>query len=330
MKPEGRNWISFWYEVASERGENIIASLGRGVFLDVQTGQVRPCEYHDFSHIEHDGMTALNATFKKLGNRNENWTTLKRIKNYSLLSSARSLLSASKVTRKRNAVWQKFDRNLRAQLHDYGSIAFTQQETTAILKSCAERNLVPYHIAAIELDRCARQLLADANEETKWLFPVNMRTSIGEAAKVANQVSFIPLVLSGSTNGTTLKKQIREHFENDVHWGNWCLHHVGRIFGEKAVRVLSHSASQKSFWMGTISDLGTWTTDSSYQFLAEDEIWFCVPPGSANYPLGFTLLTVNGRLSLSLKVHPSIHAPEGWNYLALQHIRAKLVANILL
>lgn len=303
-----RDWIAFWYEVARERGQNHISSMGRGLLQNPTSGETSPVEYHDFTHIDEDGISAVNKTLQKLGNTTETWPLAKSPRRYSRRESWLAAKSASKLSAGRNARWKTLETSapIEKALHDYSTLSFDVVQTATLKASCQRHKTSLNVVIALELDRLSRTLLKDPGQDTKWLFPVNIRGFLSRDVKSPNQVSYLPLLLKNRMSPEELKNQIRTQFKSDVPWGNWCLYNIGQIIGERGVRYLSKRASTRSFWMGTISDMGEWNTDGAYQSLGANEIWFAAPPGSINYPIGMTHLTFNGRLSLSLKIHPAL------------------------
>lgn len=92
-----------------------------------------------------------------------------------------------------------------------------------------------------------------------------------------------------------------------VHWGNWYLGHIGKIVGIKGMRKLFSGGKKTMHNFGTFTNLGIWQLPNiDPKDMNTDEAYICAAPGSSKYPISVGVITWNGNLSISFKIHPSV------------------------
>lgn len=318
------DWCGKWFEVAKKRGENHVVSFGRGIPDLAHNGLVQKKEFYNFSHTDMDGISAMNVILKNLGQSSRSFPEIKNKKAPSGLESIYALRKSLKKQSGANAEWMSSNRPI-GNPHETAVLGFSVDETSRILKSLASRktNLDGFLLSL--LDTQARELLKNPSQTAKWLFPINMRGASMAADTICNQVSFITLLSHPPWSSHQIQEQIKQALQNSEHWANWSVCSMGKYLGEIGMSYLSKRSSKRNFWMGTFSNLGSWRTDAFYKEWDSREVWFASPPGSPNYPLGFIHCLFNGKLSLSLKVHPFTGRDVFWANNTLQIIRQKLL-----
>ena len=141
-----------------------------------------------------------------------------------------------------------------------------------------------------------------------WLFPVNMRGGVNKKNVFSNQSSGILINGKQDIEASNIQKQIKNELTNNKHWANWFSYHIGVLIGVGGMRYLSKRSSEKSYFLGTFTNMGEWPLPGTEpQCLHnEDEAYIVVPPGTKNYPVSVGIITWHGKTSISLKIHPSI------------------------
>jgi hypothetical protein len=300
-----RDWVGQWYLILKERGENDMVSMGRGTRNP--DGTVTPHDVFSFSHSIMDGTSAVPYYLKQLGDKVDvRFTPFKR--KLSLWQHIKLTLEQLTIAPKSRPIWKYKGEAHRPELHDYAKMCLSREETAKIKDFCkskgiSENTYLLYHFSQVVLDE-----VENPDDEMTILFPVNMRGIVTKKDINQNHSSFIPINISRNNDLDNLNQQLRSQLKSLAYIGIWWVHHLGVLFGVDLMRKLSKNASQKSFWVGTFSNVGDWETQdkSHYKSLGPDECWFFAAPGSANYPLGLILMTFNGQMGLSLKVHPSV------------------------
>lgn len=318
------DWCGKWFEVAKKRGENHIVSFGRGIPDPNQNGLVQKKEFHNFSHTEMDGISAMNVCLQKLGQRSRFFPEMKNKEAPSGFENIHALRRALKRQSGANADWALPNQALRSP-SETAVLGFSADETSLILKTLPSQKTNLDGLLLSLLDTKARELLKDPNQTAKWLFPINMRGTSIAADTICNQVSFITLLSHTPWSARQIQDQIKQALQNSEHWANWNVCSMGKYFGNLGMSYLSKRSSKRNFWMGTFSNLGSWETDTFYKEWDPREVWFTSPPGSPNYPIGFVHCVFNGKLSLSLKLHPFTGRDENWANDTLEFMRQKLL-----
>lgn len=318
------DWCGRWFEVAKKRGENHIVSFGRGIPDQNQNGLVHKREFHNFSHTEMDGISAMNVCLQKLGQRLRFFPEMKNKEVPSGLENFHALRKALKRQSGANVIWTLPNRSLR-DLNETAVLGFSVDETSRILKVLPSQKTTLDGLLLSLLDTKARELLKDPNQTAKWLFPINMRGTSMAVDSICNQVSFITLLSQPGWTSHQIQDQIKQGLKNSEHWANWNVCSMGKYLGRLGMSYLSKRNSKRNFWMGTFSNMGSWQTDTFYKEWDPREVWFTSPPGSANYPIGFVHCVFNKKLSLSLKLHPFTGRDVTWANETLEFMRQKLL-----
>ena len=143
--------------------------------------------------------------------------------------------------------------------------------------------------------------------EGKWLIPINMRGNISRQNEKQNISSGIYISTPNQVTPSIIKEKIKTGFQNKEHWINWWTFHVSLLLSKKFMAKISLKSSQNSFFYGSFTNMGRWNHE---QFVDSNKIkdlyFYVAPPGTPNYPIGLGAMTWFNKLSLTLKVHPSI------------------------
>jgi hypothetical protein len=304
MTPPERDWVGFWYTVARERGVNDVASLGR---VELASGRV---EWTDFSHSTMDGIGKFGELLRARGYRLPELPRSREPGPPGWLSRLRILARLPSVARPRPIRWRERNEARSAPLHAFPFIVFSRAETDTIHARAKARAVSPNALMPEVLGRILLPELLEPGAKGLWLFPVNMRGAVGVQRDDANVASALLLEAGQGTPAEELHEQIRSGLARGMHWATWWMLHVGRVVGESGVRWLSRRRERTSFYLGTFSHMGAWPPEGSRpsDTLVADsnDAWLCTPPGTRNFPISVGCLIWEGKLSVTLKVHPSI------------------------
>ena len=299
------DWVGQWYLILKERGENDLVSMGRGTRND--DGFVKPVDTYEFSHSLMDGTSAIPHYFEELGEKIVPRETdfKKKISLWTIIKLTFQSLTISPASRPQ---WSFLDTTRRPlNVHEYAKFCLTKEDTKKIKDFCKENSLSENAYIISKFSKLVLEMVDNPQDEMTWLFPVNIRGIINKRDPKQNHSSFIPINVSNQTTVSGINHQIRSQLKSLRYLGIWWVHHLGVIFGKGLMRKLSLRASKRSFWLGTVSNVGEWETNSpEYKTLGDDETWFFAAPGSNNFPIGLIIMTFNGKMGLSLKIHPSI------------------------
>lgn len=314
------DWVSLWYIAARERGINDVCTVAR---LDTRTGEL---ERHLFSHAQMDGVGALGQLLRDRGYSLSQLPQTKFVVPPPLRRRPMILWRALRAAGPQQIDW--IDRNPARQgdpnALDY--ITFTKNETDRLTELSQERGVSKNAFLLEAVNRIIVPDLVAGSGQGKWVFPVNLRGAVNKSCDTANHSTAIALTVDRSTDAADLDRQIREGLKSGAHWAAWWILNIGRVIGLRGVRYLSKASEKSSHWLGTFSNMGEWNIPSPDQSRASlDEVWMAAPPGTKNYPISVACLTWNGRLTITLKIHSSVHPDSSAAKNYLEKLKPRLL-----
>ena len=302
---QSKDWIAKWYIVAKERGSNTNALIGR------KNHETNELEEFYFCHSKHDGMgfmldhfernniklkKSLNAKFKEAPSL---------IKNFFKIYKGLTQVQVNKVP------WIDFDikrsQKINPQRH---TIYFTESETKRIHSYIRTSKTSENAFLLKEISNFLLPILKKESQ-AKWLFPINMRGNITRHNPQQNISSGIYLNFNNVETYKSIKNKIKTGFINKDHWVNWWCFHISIFLTKNIMKKISLKSSKNSFFLGSFTNMGRWTQEDIES--AEDlnkYSYIVAPPGTPNYPLGIGVFTWFGRLTITIKIHPSILADQ--------------------
>jgi len=316
-----RDWVGLWYEIAREKGVNDICTFAK---VNTKTEAV---EWFDYSHSLADGVGAFSYLLRKEGYSIPALPGAKAMKVPSLFQKLKLLAYFfRKIFQKQHIEWAlKGDAHVKPEKHDFPWLIFTREETTHLKSQAKDCKISLNSLLLSCLNRVIAERLVKGNDPYLWLFPVNMRGPVKLAVDTANHSSAVALELSRRSSAQDVYNQIRYQLKTNSHWGIWWLLNIGKLIGVRGMRSISRRRNEKSFHLGTFSNMGEWPIPGSApRDLNPDEAWVVAPPGTENFPVSCGCISWNGRLSVTLKVHPSICADRNSAAELLKKFKAEL------
>ncbi|MBX3034388.1 MAG: hypothetical protein KF865_10730 [Bdellovibrionaceae bacterium] len=297
-----KNWGALWFELRAGLGQSDMATV---MYRD---GENAPLVIENFRHREADGLGKIQAIMLKSGVRLR--VVSKKLKPppaflhfYYLLGGLLKHPVASVNP------WKHFQPELKPDPSQLSSWTLSDEQEKHLRILAKNRSVSPSFLLIHRLSGLLREkLYRDPSREALWLFPVDLRGAFPEAPLEDLVVSFIPLHLREGTLDSLRPQydRMREQLKSGQYWHFHALYQIGRWIGRRGMMFLIRRSHNKSFWMGSFSDLGEWNQEEIRQSPARDRVWQIAPPGSASYPVGFTTIVWNGRRTLTLKIHPAI------------------------
>ena len=184
---------------------------------------------------------------------------------------------------------------------------FSKADTIAI-KKLARKHKVALNIYLFwALNRAVAEQLLASQQDYYWLYPVNLRGALPDIPETGNCSSGINVLLNNTIAPRDIQLQVKQQIKAKSHWQLWWQAHIGKIIGEKGVRLIYQYVSERQFYAGSFSFLGSWPLkDENNPPLNPDELWVCCGIGTKNYPVSTGILLWHEQLSLGLKLHPYI------------------------
>lgn len=290
------DWVGRWYSVARERGRSDRVDFGR-------VREDGSLEWFDFPHELGDGVYAMQSTHQKLGRQPPPTPRGRETAPPQGWRKVAILLKALRPTPLPPMRWLNPSPGAAATPKEICWHVFTAAETKRILARAKSEGVSVNAWIMARLNDTALPALLAAPATGRWLFPVNMRGPLADSPR-GNQSSGIPVVARPGLTAPEIHASIRESLKGGAHWATWWMLHAGKVVGLKGMAYLSKRSEQKSFWLGSFTNLGEWTSREA----PAGEAWLAAPPGSPNYPIGVGIVIWTGRMSIVFKVHPAVCA----------------------
>ena len=202
---------------------------------------------------------------------------------------------------------------------------FTKAETFEI-KKLAKKHRVALNIYLFwALNRAVAEQLLASQQDYYWLYPVNLRGALPNTPETGNCSSGINVLLNNTIAPRDIQLQVKQQIKAKSHWQLWWQAHIGKIIGDKGVRRIYQYVSERQFYAGSFSFLGSWPLkDDDNPVINQDDMWVCCGIGTKNYPVSTGILLWHEQLSLGLKLHPyiaqDIETTDGLMQIWKQHL----------
>ena len=143
-------------------------------------------------------------------------------------------------------------------------------------------------------------LLGPGDGSIDWVVPVNMRGLQPDLAPTDNQAVTLDVHFPVNATAGVIDSKLRQELRRNAHFGAWqLLCWLGRA-GPKMVRAIARRELHVKKH-GSFSNLGSL---QSSQCSSEPNWWMAFNPVQRTRPIGAACLTYQGRLSLTLNIHP--------------------------
>lgn len=297
------DWAAKWFEIRAEMGQTDLATMM------YQDGDA-PVQKEHFHHREADGFGKIQSLLHAEGIEIQAPTRpLKRPSSF--LHFYLLLKGLIQHPRLPHNPWKNFSAQTLSGLPDEVSHWFLSSEENQKMKSLAKiKNLNLGFFIVSEIDQLAKKkLFKNPQDKGVWLSPVDLRGAFPNAPKGQNFVSFIVTEFLGVDHPDLVQKSFEKYkqdLRSGVYWAFWELANIGKWIGIRGMKWLVRQGTNKSFWMGSFSDLGIWNQESLFKSKSKNRRWIIAPPGSIAYPIGITTIEWCGNRSITIKVHPAI------------------------
>jgi hypothetical protein len=163
------------------------------------------------------------------------------------------------------------------------------------------------------LNATVTPLVADGAGPATWTVPVNMRGGVRVEPDIANASSLVALPIELTATSRDVDRALRDAIARDLHWGKWDQVNLMIRFGERALRkkVRQYYAGGSASRIGVFSNVGAWKAR-----VPADVGMLGFGPATRMDPIFAGAVTLNGKLCLSMRVHPLLGATpsdvKGW------------------
>lgn len=183
-------------------------------------------------------------------------------------------------------------------------------QTRALYQRAHQNKVSVNSLLLLALHRAVCETLMLHGIAGSWCFPVNMRGVVPMLRADMNLSSAFYLTVDHEDKAARLDRSVRGYLKANVHWRYWHLARIGRLIGQRGVNWLCGRLQKGTQHCGSFSSLGEWEIDFASAGMPKDTVFACCGPGSPSHPVANGVIVVNGCMSLSLKVHSSLGAPQ--------------------
>lgn len=287
--------------------------LGRGdifeIIADFPDGSQQVTRFH---HENHDGLGALLECSKQ-------WSgSALHLPQFNLkLKNSSSQLPAAlhgfwEDLKPRTTKWKSILPHTAYSPAHLARCVFSMAETQKVVAAAREQKVsVPvfllWHVNAV----VSEHLLNPEQTDCHWLLPVNMRRGHREKSCSANRTSSVGLHF-GSTDSMQSLAHVYQTALNPLHArANAALAHAAALLGEKILLKLARARGERNTWIGSFTNLGIWNFPQLPTSAHWPESISVAPPaGTPCFPVGVGMVTWQGRLALSLRLHAALCTHE--------------------
>ncbi|MDX1805136.1 MAG: hypothetical protein R3292_13785 [Alcanivorax sp.] len=202
--------------------------------------------------------------------------------------------------------WRHFED--RDGLASMQSLCLSQQQTATLLQRLQRKGVSLSAALLCGLQRAVDDTLLDHPVRGSWLYPVNMRGAVPMACDEMNLSSAFYTSVSAAESPRIVADRLRRQLRANLHWRMWHLARIGRFIGRAGVNWLSDRMANGPRHLGSLSNLGHWQVDMASGGFPDTAVMAICAPGSPAYPVANGVMIVNGRMTLSMKLHQSLGA----------------------
>ncbi len=184
---------------------------------------------------------------------------------------------------------------------------FSEEETQQIRHSARSLQVTVNSMLLKYLDRAVRPFLEDPSNAIPWMIPVNLRGKVEQPTETENHSTYIGIRIFASEGVRDVHRQIYENLEKGRHCGHWKAFAASRFSSPAMKKKLINADRATTQWnLGGFSNLGIWDPEKKLTAPDLQGDWLFAPPVLASQMIGAGCVTFQGRLSLTLHVHPDL------------------------
>ncbi|MGC4017179.1 MAG: hypothetical protein QM755_22105 [Luteolibacter sp.] len=293
-----------WFKALESLGEYIGIRYGR---VNPETNEV---EWFFLPHTEFDGIGAFVHLMREAG---AEVTSLPQITHPAPLNwaSFMRLIPRMMAPRKR-LKWQALPQgepmsNTQQPPPAVAWHVFSEEDTAKLRRASRLANVSVNSLLLKYLDRAVRADLEDPSSAIPWMIPVNMRGKVNQQSELANHSSYIGIRIFASESVKDVHRHIYDAIGKGQHCGNWkALDATGWTSEPTKQKMLVMDRATLQWNLGGFSNLGVWDREKAITAEKCQGPWLFSPPVLSTQLVGAGCITFQGRLSLTLQIHPNL------------------------
>lgn len=283
--------------------------LGRGDLFEII------CSFADgsvsverFSHEDHDGLGALVLASQR-------WTGARidlpcfNLKTpmtpQAILDGWRGLSEDMRSVQTR---WKSLNVSAKYSPENLAWRVFSPTTTNELIAISKNQNISMNTLLLGWVNTSVAELLLDAEQnECCWLIPVNMRRNSLDTSVTTNQTASVGLQFSRTDSQQSIEKKYRRALNRWRALASLQLIKLTSLLPERILLDLAKRRGERNFWIGSFSNLGVW----NFPGVTATDRWpialsIAPPAGTPCFPVGIGIITWQGHLSISVRIHPGL------------------------
>lgn len=322
IKPE-RDYIADWFIMHEENGDKM---LMRGVRHDLLT---KTDHWMVRNHKDTDGLSFFVDEMRLVGYDNLTYTEAN--KNFDVSVWKKILIFLKVFKGKKPIVTQWRNPLLQISYEQENAVwGYFSEEISKKVERSAKKNgvnLSTYLLWVLGQElRFFLKQEADGTYPTQyWVFPFNLRGLVQVVSPSANQAAFVEVPVEENDSPKTVFRTIQASIASEQYWAFWTIMSLGRLTGVNFIRKFFHNLRRKNVGQfGTYTFYGHWPPKTVTNPRYKDEIWTGFPPVTKAQPISCGAMIWNGKLTLSLNIHPALGFHKEQNQQLLNRIKDRL------
>lgn len=214
-----------------------------------------------------------------------------------------------KTRRKTATFWRPtVNFSLRGKPSSCAGYAFSAEESAALQRKFG---VVASAFLLHSLDCAANPVFLKSPCTRRWIMPINGRGFVTQEKTYANVSCPLFLTIAPGDSLPTLVAAMKSYVARKLYWGGWLQTQIPTFFPDAVLRYFVRRSGNEAF--GLFSHLGNWQVLQEKDLWDLNARWVALPFATGHAPVAATALSVNGRLTLALALHPSLGDQEGEN-----------------
>jgi hypothetical protein len=302
--PSQADPIRPWFETLESVGE----------FVGIRFGKVRPVdgsvEWFFLSHAEFDG---IGGFVHLLRERGAVVTELPKITHPAALSwwpffrFLPTMLKPRRILKWRDLKQGEKPADSTQPPPAVAFHVYNQQETAEIRRAARFAGVTVNSFLMKYLDRAIRPSLADPTNAIPWMVPVNLRGRVNQPTDTENHSSYVGIRVYASEDVKEVQSHIYDALKRGEHLAAWKGFAATKSTSAGIKKKLIKANRATSQWsVGGFSNLGVWDPEKKINAPDCQGDWLFAPPVLRFQMIGAGCVTFQGRLSLTLQIHPEL------------------------
>lgn len=293
-----------WFDILESLGEFIGIRFGRE---NPATGEV---EWQYLRHTEFDGIGGFAHLLRRSGASIPRLPEITHPAPLSWASFIRALPGL--LGPRRRLEWKDIPRGDLPAVPGQEPTAvawhvFSEEDTHRICRAARFKPASVNSLLLKYLDRSVRPALQDPSSAMPWMVPVNLRGKVRQPADTGNHSSYVGIRIYASEDATAVHRHIYDALAKGRHCAHWKAFSAGRFITAGIKRRLIETDRATSQWsVGGFSNLGVWDPEKTITAPACLGAWLFAPPVLRFQMIGAGCVTFQGRMSLTLQIHPEL------------------------